>query len=513
MSTIAERIVHHMLGLEPLLEDRIDDLLKKYGGIIPGTTPESKRQTLETWASYDPSRQKKYFPWYFKQFVERKLKMDGLTLDHLRDLLMSFEHYITMPQFKAPRDIYQYDYKSLEKVVRENEGLMSKRDIKRGKENLGGQVLNTIGNLDLVGFKDGNSLAKEAWRAYSPENPDWKGKPVTPDMPDYRKGYPDYPPGTTEPYSVDHLWCIRKPSRGADYIKGAPSKMFYVIRKNGFPYVGIVMGSYGSQIVNTDNHQIDAGVTEEIYDVFKPILDEYAKNKWDVGHAASSLFGKLRIIRGELKPGETISGSDLSNSSLKYLPDDLTVTGDLNVSGTKLKALPRNLNVQGSLYLANTNIKELPAGLQVKGNLGLSGTKITSLPDGMTVGNLDISNTPISKLPNKLKVTESLRINGTGITVLPNDMVVTKVYYSPDKISESEIRRYFFWLRHDDLKKHFWKSSQVQRMTDEQKEEAWSKFQNELIQHFQKADTIKQAVSSMFEPVREAKPEASKRRR
>lgn len=513
MSTIAERIVHYMMGFEPLLEDRIDDMLKKYGGRIPGSTPEAKRQALEGWMNYDPSRNKKYFPWYFKQYIQGKLELDEHTLDHLRDLLGSFEHFITMPQFKAPRDIYQYDYKSLEKTVRENEGLMSKKDLKRGRENLGGTVLNTVGNLELVGFKDGNALAQEAWRAYSPDSPNWDEAPKTPDMPDYAKGYPDYPPGTTEPYSVDHLWCIRKPSRGADYIKNTPSKMFYVIRKDGFPYVGIVMGSYGSQIVNVHNRQIDAGMTEEIYDVFKPVLDEYAKNKWESGHAASTLFGKLRIIKGELKPGETISGSDLSNSSLKELPEDLTVQGDLNVSGTKMTKLPNRLTVQGSLIIANTKIKELPPGLNVKGNLNLSGTKISSLPDGMTIGSLDISDTPVKQLPAKLKVTESLKINGTPITTLPNDMVATKVFYSPETLSQSEIRRYFFWLRHDDLKKHFWKSSKVTGMDDAQKEVAWGEFQNELLTFFQTADTITQAISAMFEPVRAEKPAKKATRR
>lgn len=499
MISLPERIINFMVGAEMLFEDRIDDMIEKFGMKIPGETPESKRQTLEHWATYDPTRQKKYFPWYFKQYLKGAIKMDDHTLDHLRDLLSDFEHYLTLPAFDAPRDIYQYDYKTLDKTISQyrEQGIASKKDLKRGRETLGGTVVSEAGPLRIVGFRDGNSLAQEAWRGYAKENPNWTGKPHYPTDPEYNKG--------SEPYAVDHLWCIRNPQRGADYIKNIPSKMFYVVQKNDWPYVGVVLGSWGSQIVNLENRQIDAGMTEEIYDVMRPILDEYAKNKWEVGHAASGLFGKLRIIRGELKPGETINGADLQNSSLKALPDNLTVNGDLNVSGTKLKALPNNLTVNGSLTIANTKIAALPPGLKIKGSLDISNTKISALPDNMEVGTLNISGTPIQQLPNGLKATTLLNISNTPITTLPNDMKVTKVIYSPETLTDAEIRRYFFFLRYEDLKKHFWKNPKVNGFTDEQKEQAWKEFQPGLLKWFNTAPNIGQAVAAMFEPSRESK--------
>ncbi|MGV0949075.1 MAG: leucine-rich repeat domain-containing protein [Azonexus sp.] len=497
MSSLAERIISHMIGAEMLFEDRLDDLVEKHPQAIPGSTPEAKRQTLDHWASYDPTRNKKYFMWYFKQFLKGTIKPDDHTLDHLRDMLSDFEHFLSMPAFDSPRDIYQYDYRSLEKTLADNRGLASKKDLKRGRENLGGQVVSTDGELEVVGFRDGNSLATEAWRAYDKQNPNWDEKPHYPTDPEYQKGQ--------EPYAVDNLWCIRNPTRGADYIKNIPSKMFYVIRKGGWPYVGIVLGGWGSQIVNLHNRQIDTSTTEEIYKVMGPILNEYASKKWDAGSAASNLFGKLRIVRGELQPGETISGADLQNSSLKALPDDLTVNGDLNVSGTKLKALPNNLTVNGSLIISNTAISALPPGLKVKGSLALSGTKITALPQGLKVGNLDISNTPVAQLPGGLEVTERLNIAGTPITKIPNDMRAVKVEYSPETLSGEEIRRYFFFLRHEDLKKHFWKNPKVAGMNDEQKEVEWVNFQPGLMAWFQKAPTITQAVSAMFKPVQSEK--------
>lgn len=493
-----------MTGAEMLLEDRIDDLVTKHGQRIPGSTPEAKRQTLEHWTSYDPTRNKKYFPWMFKQFITGKVQWDEHTLDHVRDMLNDFEHYLAMPAFEAPRDIFQYDYKSLEKTLQDNSGLASKKDLKRGRETLGGTVISQIGELEVIGFKDGNSLAQEAWRAYDKKNTNWDGPAHYKEEPAYNQG--------PEPYSVDQLWCIRNPKRGADYISYSPSKMFYVIRKGGWPYIGAVLASSGAQIVNLHNRQIDAGQVEEIYDVIKPVLDEYASKKWDTGYAATSLFGKLRIIRGELQSGETIQGTDLTGSSIKMLPDNLTVNGDLNISKTKMEALPNNLTVNGNLVISNTSIKELPPGLKVKGSLNLSGTKISSLPQGLKIGSLDISDTPMTQLPSGLEVTDTLRINGTGITTLPQDLKVNKVAYSPDVLTDSEIRKYFFWLRLGDLKKHFWKSPKVDGMDDAAKEKEWVLFQPGLMKWFQTAPTIGQAVAAMFEPVRGEKTPEKKRR-
>lgn len=507
MSNLAERIVRYMVGAELLVEDRIDDLVEKHGSRIPGSTPEAKRQTLEHWSTYDPTRNKKYFPWMFKQFITGKVTWDDHTLDHVRDLLGDFEHYLSMPAFDAPRDIYRYDYKALEKTVRENSGLTSKRDLKRGRESLGGTVLSQVGDLEVVGFRDGNSLAEEAWRAYDKNNPNWDGKPLDKEAPEYNTG--------TEPHSVDHLWCIRNPRRGADYISGSPSKMFYVVRKGGWPYVGAVLAPSSSQIVNLQNRQIDAGQTDEIYDVFKPILDEHAEKKWDTGYATSHVFGKLRIIRGELQPGETIQGTDLTGSAIKSLPHNLTVNGDLNLTNTAIKALPDNLTVNGSLIVAGTSIRQLPPGLSVKGSLNLSGTKISSVPQGLVVGSLDISNTPVAQLPSGLEINEALRINGTAITTLPPDLKVStsaKVYYSPETLPEPAIRQYFFYLRKHDLKLHFYQSEKVKNIPDSEKEAAWEEFQPGLIAWFQKAPPIGQAIAAMFVPVRSEKPEKKKRR-
>jgi len=525
MNSLAENIVNFLTEAEMLLEDRMDDLVSKHGQRIPGFSPEAKRHEMERWASYDPTyrpeqradpnvpvdpqnretgrpaRQGKYFMWMFQQFLKGAVEFDEHTLDHIRDMLSDFEHYLAMPDFEAPRDIFRYDYKSLDKTMRENSGLASKKDLKRGRERLDADVINTLGDYTLLAFKDGNSLAQEAWRAYSADNPNWDGKPITPDMPRYAAGYPTYPEGTEEPYHVDNLWCIRKPSRGADYIAKSPSKRFYVVRKHGFPYVGLEMGNWGSQIVSIKNKQIETSVVEEIFDVFSPVLDEFAKNRWEVGGAATTLFGSLRIIRGELKPGETINSHNLSGSSLRSLPASLTVNGDFNVSGTQLTELPPNLTVKGSLIVSNTKITAIPPGLKVDGSLNISDTKIKALPQGLTIGNLNISGTPISQLPSGMVINDVLNITNTAITTIPNDLVAKKILYSPETITPDEIRRYFFHLRSPALKKHFWKNEKVVGMTEEQKEAEWILFQPGLMKWFQSAPTIAQAAAAQFEAV------------
>lgn len=496
MRLIAERVIDDLLdGVLAILEDRLDDIVTKHGAKIPGSTPEAKRQTLEGWLSFDPSANKKYFPWMVKQFLTGKTTWDHHSLDSIRDTLMDFEHYITMPAFNAPRDVYQYDIKSLNTTVANSRGLTSKTDRLRGRKATSANVVSSIGDLELVGFKDGKSVAEESWRAYSADNPNWKGAPHDPSDPEYNKDL--------EPYSVDRLWCTRNPDRGANYIKGIPDRTFYIVRKNGWPYVAAVLGNAGSQVMDLNNHQINVGVAEEIYPLFKPVLDEYAKNKWNIGDAATTLFGLIRIVRGEIVPGETIRGADLSNSGLKSLPNDLTVNGNLNLSHTKITQLPSNLTVNGDLSIAGTAINELPPNLNVSGNLNLSGSAITALPQNMIIGSLDISNTNISQLPSNLEIKTKLKMQGTPITKLPPTMILAKnatlEYSAP--LTREETRQHFFWLRVRDLQTTFRNLPANKSLTPEQQEVAWQEFIPKLQSHFQKDKTVDKAVNGVYKQV------------
>ena len=116
---------------------------------------------------------------------------------------------------------------------------------------------------------------------------------------------------------------------------------------------------------------------------------------------------------------------DLSNTSIKKLPDNLTVGGNLYLYNTSIKKLPDNLNVGGNLDLHNTPIKKLPDNLTVGGYLYLSNTHIEELPDNLTVGSgLNLHDTPIKKLPDNLTVGGDLNLHDTPIKQLPDNLNV-----------------------------------------------------------------------------------------
>jgi PcfJ-like protein len=122
-----------------------------------------------------------------------------------------------------------------------------------------------------------------------------------------------------------------------------------------------------------------------------------------------------------LPAGLEVGGSlFICNTPITSLPAGLDVGGDLFICNTPITSLPEGLKVSGSLYLSNTPITSLPEGLKVGGYLGLSNTPITSLPEGLKVrGDLDLSNTPITSLPAGLEVSGDLYLEGSNVSVIP----------------------------------------------------------------------------------------------
>ena len=120
-------------------------------------------------------------------------------------------------------------------------------------------------------------------------------------------------------------------------------------------------------------------------------------------------------------------------SPVYWLPDNLTVHGDLYLDGTAITALPDNLKVGGNLDLDGTQITALPDNLTVHGTLYLNDTPITALPDNLTVHeDLYLRRTPITALPDNLKVGGNLWINSTpnlDTNNLPSSLVVKGTIY------------------------------------------------------------------------------------
>jgi len=137
---------------------------------------------------------------------------------------------------------------------------------------------------------------------------------------------------------------------------------------------------------------------------------------------------------------------DLSDSSIRFLPDNLYVSGDFTLRGCKnLVALPDNLNVGGQLSLDGcTALTNLPADLNVAESIECIGcTALSSLPDDMTVTeNFWLEGcTGLKKLPENLDVGFELCIKDcTGLTCLPENLNVGENLLVSENLQEQVLR-------------------------------------------------------------------------
>jgi hypothetical protein len=121
---------------------------------------------------------------------------------------------------------------------------------------------------------------------------------------------------------------------------------------------------------------------------------------------------------------------DASNSKLSILPNNLTLSGCLNISNTDVKKLPLNLNVY-KLIAANTDIKYIPTTLKVK-KLDITNSCVTKLPS-MSLDELIICKCNISELPENLTA-DYLDITDTPIQFIPESCKITKLKHNNDDL-------------------------------------------------------------------------------
>lgn len=456
MNLLAESII------SLLLEDRIDDLIARYPDL------KLNRPKLERWLEFDPTNNKKYFQWIVKQVATKKLniKTQG---EVVRDDLMRFERLLTLPAFTGDRDIFKYDAKTLHKAIRKTANLQSKTEKEREERFKNVKVVGKAGAITVVEIKNAQELMNRAWQGYSKENPNWDGQPLNPPR-----------PGSEDTRQWDGFWCVRFPQYARSYLADGP---FYMVYKNDGVYVGIVFERGECQTLH--NEGISMGMAEEIYPALKPILDQKAKEGVGLERNAA-IFGNMRFLNGDAKDGETVSGRnnklDLSFSTLKQLPNSLTVKGTLDLTGCQISQLPADLTVAGGV----------------------------------------------------------LKIAGTKITQLPLDLKIEELEWS-DPLSGDEVKKLFYRMRLGEMKQHFWKNDKLYRaekdaqgndimikarnektgrvdtvpkpklddngqkipMTDEEKEEAWIKFQPELVNYFlthPKMDASAKAILHYVKP-------------
>jgi hypothetical protein len=119
---------------------------------------------------------------------------------------------------------------------------------------------------------------------------------------------------------------------------------------------------------------------------------------------------------------------NLINSKIKKLPNDLYVTGSLNLENCKqLTKLPDNLYVGDNLLIAEINIAKFSNDLYVGGNLQLVRLDITKLPNDLHIrGSFKLYGCEqLTELPDNLYVEDFFVLAGCKqITELPNNLYV-----------------------------------------------------------------------------------------
>ena len=92
------------------------------------------------------------------------------------------------------------------------------------------------------------------------------------------------------------------------------------------------------------------------------------------------------------------------------LPDNLTVSSDLDLWDNNLTSLPEGLEVGGDLYLSYNKFTSLPKGLKVGENLNLTHNNLKSLPEDLKVGgNLYLWK---NNFPKGYKIPDTVEIDG-----------------------------------------------------------------------------------------------------
>jgi hypothetical protein len=82
-----------------------------------------------------------------------------------------------------------------------------------------------------------------------------------------------------------------------------------------------------------------------------------------------------------MRPGYTADGFRWD-----FPLDDTNSDEGLDLTGVPLGKIGKRVTINGDLILKDTGLKELPEQLIVTGNLDITGTEITSIPEDAKIG-------------------------------------------------------------------------------------------------------------------------------
>ena len=174
-------------------------------------------------------------------------------------------------------------------------------------------------------------------------------------------------------------------------------------------------------------------------------------------------YPELKLVYGlPLEEDELMFNRDLnflSDPNIEIIPDNVTFTGYLILSGSNIKEIGKNVKIEDSLSINNThnitslpndirignklsaegsNLESIPEGVYIGGDIKLEDSMIQSLPDKMDVrGYIYLDDTPISKLPSKFRVKDALNIWGcTNLKTLPDNLLALSINASESGLED-----------------------------------------------------------------------------
>jgi len=137
-------------------------------------------------------------------------------------------------------------------------------------------------------------------------------------------------------------------------------------------------------------------------------------------------------------------------SSVDFLPENLTINGNLDIAETEIKILPKTLLVKGIIDATGSKIEILEPGIKITNSCYLAYTKIEHLPDNLTIGTntkaamFDLRGCPIKKLPRNLYIRGSLDVRETNLESVnfPKDIkILGSTYESEDYNNYNESKK------------------------------------------------------------------------
>jgi hypothetical protein len=124
--------------------------------------------------------------------------------------------------------------------------------------------------------------------------------------------------------------------------------------------------------------------------------------------------GKVKITGGDtvsLGKRNEYSELEITESSIKSLPENLIVRGNLNMAICDVRSLPDGTTVGGKLFARGSLLEHLGDGTSIGGSIDIGRTRIASLPRGLTVkGNLTLDDNQRLRLDAPVSVAGKLTV-------------------------------------------------------------------------------------------------------